>query len=88
MRAGGLDWGEGYRPMARQAIAKIIECEMAAAGDRHLEARDADAAPDRRNGGYRRHLLTELGDIELGVTPEPRPSWLTAHVISSSISAA
>jgi len=67
MQAGGLDWGEGYRPLGRQAIAEIIETEMVAAVDRHLEALEADEAADRRNGYYRRNLLTELGDIELCV---------------------
>ena len=28
---------------------------------------EADDAADRRNGCYQRHLLTELGDIELNV---------------------
>ena len=67
MRADGLEWGEGYRPLGRQAIARIIEGEMAAAVDRHLAALDSDSGPDRRNGTYRRGLLTELGDIELRV---------------------
>jgi transposase-like protein len=67
MRADGLEWGEGYRPLARQALAEIIEGQMAAAVDRHLDQLDAEAAPDRRNGHYRRHLLTTLGDIELCV---------------------
>ena len=67
MQADGLEWGEGYRPLARQALEEIIEGRMAAAIDRHLEALDADDAADRRNGSYRRHLLTELGDIELNV---------------------
>jgi transposase-like protein len=40
---------------------------MAAAVDRHLAQLEADDAADRRNGYYRRHLLTELGDIELAV---------------------
>ena len=40
---------------------------MAAAVDRHLDQIEADDAADRRNGYYRRHLLTELGDIELAV---------------------
>jgi transposase-like protein len=40
---------------------------MAAAVDRHLDQLAADDAADRRNGYYRRHLLTELGDIELSV---------------------
>jgi putative transposase len=67
MRADGLDWGEGYRPLGRQALAEIIEDQMAAAVDRHLDRLQADDAADRRNGYYRRHLLTELGDIELDV---------------------
>ncbi len=65
MQADGLDWGEGYRRLGRQALAEIIE--MAAAVDRHLEGLAAEDAADRRNGYYRRSLLTELGDIELSV---------------------
>ena len=41
MQAQGLDWGEGYRPLARQAMAEIIEAEMAAAVDRWLESLEA-----------------------------------------------
>jgi len=67
MQADGLDWGEGYRPLGRQALQEIIEDQMAAAVDRHLDQLEADAAANRRNGYYRRHLLTELGDIELSV---------------------
>jgi transposase-like protein len=67
MQADGLDWGEGYRPLGRQALEEIIEGQMAAAVDRHLAQLEADDAADRRNGYYRRHLLTELGDIELAV---------------------
>ncbi|HXF87780.1 MAG TPA: transposase [Xanthobacteraceae bacterium] len=67
MQADGLDWGEGYRPLGRQALEEIIEDQMAAAVDRYLDQLGADDAADRRNGYYRRHLLTELGDIELQV---------------------
>ena len=67
MQADGLDWGEGYRPLGRQALAEIIETEMAAAIDRRLESLEAEDEADRRNGCYRRSLLTELGDIELSV---------------------
>jgi putative transposase len=67
MQADGLDWGEGYRPLGRQALEEIIEDQMAAAVDRYLDGLKADDAADRRNGYYRRHLLTELGDIELNV---------------------
>ncbi len=67
MQGDGLDWGEGYRPLGRQALTEIIEDQMAAAVDRYLDQLEADDAVDRRNGFYRRHLLTELGDIELCV---------------------
>ena len=67
MQAGGLDWGEGYRPLGRQALAEIIEGRMAEAVDRWLDNLDAGAMRDRRNGTYRRCLLSELGDIELNV---------------------
>ena len=34
MQAEGLDWGEGYRPLAREALTEIIEGRMAEAVDR------------------------------------------------------
>ena len=71
MVADGLEWGESYRPLGRQALAQIIEDQMAAAVDRHLDQIEADDAADRRNGYYRRHLLTELGDIDSRVPLNP-----------------
>jgi len=67
MQADGLEWGEGYRPLGRQALEEILQAQMAAAVERHLEQLAAEDVADRRNGSYRRHLLTELGDIELQV---------------------
>lgn len=67
MQADGLEWGEGYRPLARAAIVEIIEGRMAEMVDAYLDRLELDAPPDRRNGYYRRHLLTELGDVELSV---------------------
>jgi len=67
MRADGLDWGEGYRELGRQTVARLIEAEMAAAVDRYFDQLDSEETADRRNGYYRRHLLTVLGDIELCV---------------------
>ena len=64
MQADGLEWGEGYRPLGREAIVRIIEEEMAAAVDRHLEALDRPSEADRRNGVYRRCLLTHLRQFE------------------------
>lgn len=67
MQADGLEWGEGYRPLGRRALAAIIEGRMAEAVDRWLDGLGIDERPDRRNGHYRRHLLSELGAIELMV---------------------
>lgn len=67
MQADGLEWGEGYRPPGRRALAEIIEGRMAEAVDGRLDGLDGSAVRDRRNGSYSRHLLTELGDIELAV---------------------
>jgi putative transposase len=65
MQAQGLEWGEGYRPLGRQAIAEVLRGEMDRAIDEHLDRMAALDQADRRNGSYPRHLLTELGDIEL-----------------------
>ena len=67
MQTDGLEWDQDYRPFARQALAEIIEDQMALVVDRYLDQLGAEDAPDRRNGHYRRHLLTTLGDIELCV---------------------
>ena len=67
MQADGLEWGEGYRPLGRQALAEIIQGRMVEAVDYWLDSLDDMAMRDRRNGTYSRHLLTELGDIELSV---------------------
>jgi putative transposase len=67
MQAEGLDWGEAYRPLGRRALAEIIEGRMAEAVDAWLDQLGPEDGADRRNGHYRRHLLTALGAIELAV---------------------
>jgi transposase-like protein len=67
MQVQGLDWGEGYRPLGRQALGAILEGRMDEGVDAWLDGLGIEDEPDRRNGHYRRHLLTELGDIELAV---------------------
>jgi len=67
MRAQGLEWGEGYRGLGRAAIAAILAGQMGHAIDEHLDRMAALDQADRRNGSYRRHLLTELGEIALSV---------------------
>jgi len=65
MQAQGLEWGEGYRALGRQAIGDVLRGQMDRAIDEHLDRMAVLDQADRRNGSYPRHLLTELGDIEL-----------------------
>jgi transposase-like protein len=67
MRAEGIEWGEDYRQGARDAVAELLRGRMDQLIDEHLERMAALGQADRRNGCYRRHLLTEIGDIELHV---------------------
>ena len=65
MQADGLKWGEGYcRSAGRHG--RVHRGTDGQGGRGPSEQLEADAA-DRRNGYYQRHLLTELGDIELNV---------------------
>jgi len=56
-----------YRPAARQAIKEVLEGTMRAATSEHLEAMASAGVPDRRNGSYDRHVLTEIGDVTVAV---------------------
>lgn len=60
-------WEGDYRPAARQALKQILETRMHNVVDEHLERLRAQDIPDRRNGSYSRHLLTELGDVLLSI---------------------
>ncbi len=67
MQAEGVEWSEDYRGDARQAVVELLEGRMDQLIDEHLERMAELGQADRRNGRCRRHLLTELGDIELAV---------------------
>jgi transposase-like protein len=67
MQGQGIEWGEEYRRAAAGALKEVLEGRMAAGIDRHLADMAARGAADRRNGSYRRWLMTELGEIELSV---------------------
>ena len=67
MQAQGIEWGEDYRRAGAQALKDVLEGRMAGAVDRHLEEMERLDEADRRNGSYRRWLMTELGEIELAV---------------------
>ena len=64
---GCEDWeGEG-RVAARLALKEVLEHRMHNLVDEHLMQMAFKGIPDRRNGYYGRHLLSELGDLELQV---------------------
>ena len=67
MQAEDVECGEDYRQGARDALAGLLEGRMDQLIDEHLERMAELGQADRRNGCYRRWLLTELGDIELAV---------------------
>jgi transposase-like protein len=75
MQAEGVEWGEDYRGAARRTLAELLEGRMGQLIDQHLERMAELGEADRRNGCYRRHLLTELGEIELAV---PRTRTMSA----------
>jgi transposase-like protein len=79
MNDQGYEWGEDYRVSGRQALKVILEERMETSIDRYL-AGVGRRLPvrDRRNGRYTRHLLTELGDIELRV---PRTRHYSAQTV-------
>jgi hypothetical protein len=51
--------GRDYRGAARQALTELLEGRMDQLIDEHLERMAELGQADRRNGCYRRHLLTE-----------------------------
>jgi transposase-like protein len=69
-----IEWDTDYRHAARGALVNILEERMSNRVDLHLEEMAAVAEYDRRNGSYSRHLLTELGDIELHIPRTRRMS--------------
>ena len=71
-------WEGDYRPAARNALKDILEFRMGNAVDAHLGQRRVQGFPDRRNGSYPRHLLTELGDLSLSI---PRTRTFSARFL-------
>lgn len=63
-----FEWEGDYKPMARQALKEILERGFQEDLVEYLGVNPYERAEDRadyRNGYYLRHLLTEMGDLEL-----------------------
>jgi transposase-like protein len=56
-----------YRVGGTRALKEILEGQMRDRINRHLEEITRLGESHRRNGSFSRHLLTELGDIELSI---------------------
>lgn len=77
MSSQGFELAEDYRRFSRQALKEFLEGQMKASIDSYLEDFALRAEEeDRRNGSYSRHLLTEMGDVELDVPRTRRYSAL------------
>lgn len=57
--------GEAATRAARAALKEVLEDRMSASIEDHLASLASCGQEDRRNGAYRRQLLTRLGNVEL-----------------------
>jgi putative transposase len=80
-----FEWEGDFKPMARQALKELLEKRLEDEMAQYLGVSRYEHASERhdyRNGHYIRHLLTEMGDLEL-VVPRSRkgkfPSKLFAR---------
>jgi transposase-like protein len=76
-----FEWEGDYRPAVRHALKEILEGRMEDELEVYLgrgsyERRGQGNPKDYRNGGYLRHVLTEVGDIVLKV-PRSRKGFVT-----------
>ena len=63
-----FDWEGEFKPAARQELKRLMERQLEEEMTEYLGVSRYERAgdrPDYRNGRYVRHLLTEMGDLEL-----------------------
>jgi putative transposase len=63
-----FDWEGDFKPMARHALKELVQKQLEQEMAEYLGVSRYEHAvdrPDYRNGYYVRHLLTEMGDLEL-----------------------
>src|SRR4029450_4843734 len=63
-----FEWEGDFKPLARQALKELLEKRLDEEMAQYLGVSRYEHATDRhdyRNGHYVRHLLTEMGDLEL-----------------------
>lgn len=78
-----FEWEGDFKPMARQALKQLVEERLEEEMAEYLGLSRYEHAADRhdyRNGHYTRHLLTEMGDIEL-LVPRSRKGRFPTKLI-------
>jgi transposase-like protein len=78
-----FEWEGDFKPMARLALKQLVEERLEEEMAEHLGVVRYERAPDRpdyRNGHYVRHLLTEMGDLEL-LVPRSRKGGFPSKLI-------
>ena len=61
------EWAGDYRDAARDTAARVLKDQMEERVANHLSWVFKKGIPDRRNGSYIRHVLTELGTLILSI---------------------
>jgi transposase-like protein len=61
------EWTGEYREAARDTISRVLKEQMEEQVAGHLSWAYQRGIPDRRNGSYVRHVLTELGNVILSI---------------------
>lgn len=77
MNVQAPEWGE-YQSASREAVRQVLEDRMHGLLGNRIAELAANGIQDRRNGSYRRWLLTGLGAIELCV---PRSRTVSGIVV-------
>lgn len=67
MKLASDEWTGEYRDAARSTIASVLKKQMEQQVAGHLSWVYQRGIPDRRNGSYLRHVLTELGCVILTI---------------------
>ena len=70
------EWMPDLHELGRKALGRVLQQHMQRQVRRYLVEVARQGVADRRNGSYRRHLLTALGDLELCVPRTRRFSAL------------
>lgn len=78
-----FEWEGDFKPMARQALKEMVEKRLEEEMTEHMGLARYEHGADRadyRNGHYVRHLLTEMGDIEV-LVPRSRRGGFPSKLI-------